>query len=154
MANITHQDVMQLTASPEKVRRFLRDPERIADYYPALIEYGNFEEGKTYWCCGEVGVALFEIIEECCTDTRVTMRISTSLSAEKPYTIAGIKAAIFISMIEEWNVIPKNGGCEITKTWLDVELHQMKDLPIADMIRETAEEEHSKIVNAWNKAAS
>jgi hypothetical protein len=154
MPNIVHQDIMQLTASPEKVREFLRDPERIAEYYPDLIEYGTFEEGKTYWCRGEAGVALFEILEERCTDIRVSMSIMTNIAVEKPYTVESIKADVFISMVEEWDVIPKDGGSQITKTWLDVELHQMKDLPIVEMIKETAVEEHSKIVTAWNKAAS
>ena len=154
MPNIVHQDVIQLTASPEKVREFLRDPERMAEYYPDLIEYGTFEEGKSYWCRGKAGVALFEIIEEQCTDTMVTMSIMTNIAVEKPYTVENIKADVFVSMIEEWDVIPKDGGSQITKTWLDVELHQIKDIPIVKMIKETAVEEHEKIVTAWNKAAS
>ena len=56
-------------------------------------------------------------------------------------------------MIEEWDVVPKDGGTQITKTWIDVELHQMKDLPIADIIRETAVAEREKIIEAWGEAA-
>ena len=151
---IIHQDVIQLTASPEKVRKFLRDPERISEYYPDLIEYGTFEEGRVYWVRGEAGVALFEIIEERCTETLVTMSIMTNITVEKPYTIENIKADVFMSMIEEWDVVAKDGGSQITKTWLDLELYQMKDLPMVEIIKETAVEEHEKIVTAWNKAAS
>ena len=151
---IFHQDVIQLTASAEKVREFLREPERISEYYPDLIEYGTIEQGKVYWVRGEAGVALFKILEERCIDTLVAMSIVTNITVEKPYTIESIEADIFMSMIEEWDVIAKDGGSQITKTWLDLELYQMKDLPMVEIIKEAAIEEHAKIVTAWNKAAS
>lgn len=154
MPDIAHRDILQLTAKPGQVRSFLRDPERIADYYPNLIDYGTIEEGKVFWCNGEAGVALFEFIEERCSDEMITMSIVTSLSAKKPYTADNIKADPLISMVEEWAVeATADGGTQITKTWLDVKLHQMEDLPIVDLIRETAAVEHEKIVTAWNNAA-
>ena len=154
MPDIAHRDILQLTAKPGQVRSFLRYPERIADYYPNLIDYGTIEEGKVFWCNGEAGVALFEFIEERCSDEMITMSIVTSLSAKKPYTADNIKADPLISMVEEWAVeATPDGGTQITKTWLDVKLHQMEDLPIVDLIRETAVVEHEKIVTAWNNAA-
>jgi hypothetical protein len=154
MADITFQDVIQVDALPEKIREFIRDPARIADYYPDLIDFGIFEAGKVFWCSGTAGVALFEIIEERCTETMVVMSILTSLSAQQPYTVEGIKADPFISMIEEWDVVPMDGGAQITKTWIDVELHQMKELPIADIIQETADLEREKIIKAWGETAA
>ena len=87
MTNITHQDVIQIDAPPKKIREFLKEPQRIADYYPDLIDYGTFEKGKMFWCSGSAGVALFEIIEERCTDTLVVMSILTNLTAQPPYTM-------------------------------------------------------------------
>ena len=152
--NIVHTDVFTLAASAGQVREFLRSPERIADYYPGATAYGDFEPGSSYWILSELGSALFEILEPRCTETMVAMHITTSFSKEKPESPAAIKAEPFITMIEEWDVQPKGTGCEIIKSWMDVELHQMKDLPMADMIRQSASEEQAVIINAWNAAAT
>jgi len=34
MTSIVHRDVLQLDATPERVREFIQTPERIADYFP------------------------------------------------------------------------------------------------------------------------
>ena len=50
MAKITHRDIMLLNAAPELVREFIMTPERIADYFPDVIDCGAFEAGKSIWC--------------------------------------------------------------------------------------------------------
>ena len=46
MSNIIHEDVMIIDASPEQVRQFIMTPERIADYYPDVID-SRFDEFVT-----------------------------------------------------------------------------------------------------------
>ncbi len=151
--NVVHTDVFELSATAEQVRQFLRDPARIADYYPGATGYGDFDAGHSYWIVSELGSALFEILEARCTDTLVAMHITTSFAKEQPTSPAAITAEPFITMVEEWDVQPKGNGCEVTKSWMDVELHQMKELPMADMIRKSASEEQAVIIQAWNAAA-
>ena len=38
MTRVVHRDVMQLEAAPELVREFIMAPERIADYFPHVID--------------------------------------------------------------------------------------------------------------------
>ena len=153
-STVVHTNVFELAASAEQVRQFLRNPERIADYYPGATGFGDFETGHSYWIVSELGSALFEILEARCTDTMIAMHITTSFSKEQPESPAVITAEPFITMVEEWDVQPKGNGCEVTKSWMDVELHQMKDLPMADMIRQSASDEQAVIVAAWNAAAT
>ena len=49
MSRITCRDVMQLSASVSQVRRFIMDPQRIADYYPGVLDFGTFAPGKAIW---------------------------------------------------------------------------------------------------------
>ena len=152
--NVVHTDVFDLTASAEQTRGFLRCAERIADYYPGATGFGDFEPGHSYWILSEMGSALFEILEARCTDTMIAMHITTSFSKERPEAPASITAEPFITMVEEWDVQPTESGCQVTKSWMDVELHQMQELPMADMIRQSASEEQAVIIAAWNAAAA
>ena len=63
MTRIVHRDVLQLDAAPERVREFIQTPERIADYFPHVIDCGTFEAGKTIWCSSKTGVSLLEFVE-------------------------------------------------------------------------------------------
>lgn len=153
MSKITHRDVMQLGASPAQVREFIMDPQRIADYFPSVIDFGTFEAGRAIWCRGKSGISLLELIESECNDSRLTMNVVTSTKAIKPYTIDGIKADPLMTMIEDWEIEASDGGTRLTKTWRNVVMHKMKWLPMGFIIRRTAKAEHGKIVSAWNKAA-
>lgn len=156
MFDITHQDVIQLSVPAQDVRQFLRDPVRMSEYYPDLEEYGNFKEGISYWCRGSAGVSLFEILEERCTDTMVSMLVTTSARVQKPYTPEAIKVAPTVSMLEDWDVIPTSNGCQITKTWLDLKSYDEDAMPLEKLIKIiplVAMEEHKKIVTSWNKVS-
>ena len=75
MSKTVYQDVMQLDVAPEQVREFIMTAERIADYFPNVIDCGTFETGKRIWCSGKAGVSLLELIEEESTDKKLTKEI-------------------------------------------------------------------------------
>ena len=146
-------DVMQVDASIDQVRSFITNPQRIADYYPGIQEFGTFIEGQAIWCRDKSGVTLLEYPQDQKTDSKIVMHVTTSLSAKPPFTIESIKADKFLTLSEDWLLEEKHGGTEITKVWRDVELHKMKWLPIGFVIKRTAKKEHSTLIDGWNKAA-
>ena len=154
MAKIIHRDIMLLNAAPELVREFIMTPERIADYFPDVIDCGAFEVGKSIWCSGKAGVSLLEIIEEETTAWKLTMTVVNATKVATPYTAEAIKANPFMTMVEDWEIESKDGGTQLTKTWRDIVKHKMKWLPMGLMIRITAKREHQRLVDGWNKAAA
>lgn len=153
MKNFSFTDVMQVDADIEQVRKFVRDPVRIADYYPGIIEYGIFEQGRAIWCRADSGVSLLEYPPELCTDNRIVMQVTTSQDASPPYSVNGIKSRPFISMTEDWELREKDGGTQIRKTWHSLVQHKMKWLPMGFIIRRMARKESAILVREWAKAA-
>jgi carbon monoxide dehydrogenase subunit G len=154
MTRIVHRDVMQLTAAPEQVREFIMTPERIADYFPGVIDCGTFDAGKSIWCSSKTGVSLLEFVEEECTQWKLTMAVVNASKMATPYTAEAIKANPFMTMVEDWEIEARDGGTRLTKTWRNVVKHKMKWLPMNLLIRRTAKAEHQKLVDSWNKAAA
>jgi carbon monoxide dehydrogenase subunit G len=154
MTRIVHRDVMQLTAAPEQVREFIMTPERIADYFPGVIDCGTFDAGKSIWCSSKTGVSLLEFVEEECTQWKLTMAVVNASKMATPYTAEAIKANPFMTMVEDWEIEARDGGTRLTKTWRNVVKHKMKWLPMNLLIRRTAKGEHQKLVDSWNKAAA
>jgi carbon monoxide dehydrogenase subunit G len=153
MSRIIHRDVMEFEASPEQVRGFITNPERIADYYPGLIDYGTFTPGKAIWCSGKSGVSLLEVLEQDSSGSRITLEVITSNSVRPPYSAAAIKASAFLRMVEDWELEECAVGTRLTKTWRDLVKYRMKWLPMGFIVRRTAAAEHDKIIEAWNRAA-
>jgi carbon monoxide dehydrogenase subunit G len=154
MTRIVHRDVMQLTAAPEQVREFIMTPERIADYFPGVIDCGTFDAGKSIWCSSKTGVSLLEFVEEETTQWKLTMTVVNASKMATPYTAEAIKANPFMTMVEDWEIEARDGGTRLTKTWRNVVKHKMKWLPMNLLIRRTAKGEHQKLVDSWNKAAA
>jgi carbon monoxide dehydrogenase subunit G len=153
MGKFIHHDVMQLDVAPEQVREFVMTPERIADYFPGVIDYGTFEAGKSIWCSSKSGVSLLQLIEEETTQWKLTMRVVNASKIAAPYTIENIENNPFMSMVEDWEIEASDGGTRLTKTWRNIVMHKMKWLPIGFLIRRTAKSEHQKLVDSWNKAS-
>ena len=154
MNMIVHRDVMQLDAAPKRVREFIKTPERIADYFPHVIDCGTFEAGKSIWCSSKTGVSLLEFVEEETTQWKLTMNVVNASKMAVPYTAEAIKANPFMTMVEDWEIEANDGGTRLTKTWRNVVKHKMKWLPMGLLIRMTAKGEHQKLVDGWNKAAA
>ena len=154
MTSIVHRDVLQLDATPEQVREFIQTPERIADYFPHVIDCGTFRAGKSIWCSSTTGVSLLEFVEAETTRWKLTMNVVNAGRMAAPYTAAAIKANPFMSMVEDWEIEASDGGTRLTKTWRNVVKHKMKWLPMGLLIRRTAKDERQKLVDGWNKAAA
>ena len=154
MNKIVHRDVLQLDVAPEQVREFIMTPERIADYFPGVIDCGVFETGKSIWCSAKSGVCLLELVGEESSDLKVTMNVITARKVAQPYCAEAIKANAFMSMVEDWVIEANGGGTQLTKIWRDVVMHKMKWFPMAMMIRWTTKGEHQKLVDGWNNAAA
>ena len=148
-----HREVMELQATPAQVREFIVTPERILDYYPAPLEGGIFEAGRSFWCRGEMGVSMLERVEAESSDDCVVVLVTTAVGLEPPYTPAGIKAATTFTMIEDWELAPGPEGTTLTKTWRDIRAPGDPPFPIEDAVRETAKGERDSLVERWNEAA-
>lgn len=148
-----HREVMELRATPAQVRQFVMTPERILDYYPAPLEGGVFEAGRSIWCRGELGVSMLERVEDESDDDCVTVLVTTAIGLEPPYTPEGIEAATTFTMVEDWAVAPSPTGTTLTKTWRDVRTAGDPPFPIEDVVREAAKAESGSLVDRWNEAA-
>jgi len=154
MGRIVHRDVMQLNAAPELVREFIMTPERVADYFPGVIDCGTFEAGKSIWCSAKTGVSLLQIIEEETTAWKLSMRVVNAMKMAAPFSAEAIQANPFMTMVEDWEVEASDGSTRLSKTWRNMVMHKMKWLPMGLLIRRTAKAEHQKLVDGWNKAAA
>jgi len=150
---LVHREVMELQATPAQVREFILTPDRILDYYPAPVEGGVFEAGRSIWCRGEMGVSMLELLDES-TDDCVTVLVTTAIGLEPPYTPAGIEAATTFTMVEDWALAASADGTTLTKSWRDVRIPGDAPFPIEDAVRDAAKGESGHLVEQWNAAAS
>ena len=150
---LVHREVMELRATPAQVREFIMTPDRILDYYPAPVEGGVFEEGRSIWCRGEMGVSMLERIEDESSDDCVVVLVTTAIGREPPYTPEGIEAATTFTMIEDWALTPSPDGTTLTKSWRDIRATGEPPFPLEDAVRETAKGESGSLVERWNEAA-
>jgi len=148
-----HHEVMELHATPDQVRKFVMTPERILDYYPAPIECGVFEAGRSFWCRGEIGVSMLERVVDESTDDCVVVLVTTAVGLEPPYTPDAIEAATTFTMIEDWALAAGPNGTTLTKTWRDVRAAGDPPFPLEDAVRETAKGESGVLIERWNEAA-
>lgn len=149
---LVHREVLELEATPAQIREFIMTPERVLEYYsPAPIEAGVFEEGRSFWCRGEMAVTMIELVES--RDDLVTIFVTTALGIEPPYTPEGIRASTFFTMYEDWALEASPTGTILTKSWRDVETPTEIDFPLEDSIRESAKDESAPMVERWNAAA-
>ena len=147
-----HREVMELTASPARVREFVMTPERILDYYPEPIEGGVFEVGRAIWCRGGMGVSMLERLDDS-TDDCLVVLVTTAVGLVPPYSPEAIRDAATFTMVEEWAVVAEGAGSTLTKTWRDVLAGGEPAPPLADIVREAAKGESGALVSRWNAAA-
>ena len=148
-----HREVMELQATPAQVREFIMTPERILDYYPAPIEGGVFEAGRSIWCRGEIGVSMLEHVVDESSDDCMVVLVTTAVGLEPPYTPEGIVAATTFTMVEDWALAPGPDGTTLTKSWRDIRAPGEPPFPLEDAVRETAKGESGSLVARWNEAA-
>jgi hypothetical protein len=152
-SNIVHTEVIELRASPEKVREFIMTPERILDYYPDPIDGGVIEPDISFYCRGRAGVSLFEIIPSETNRHLLVLKVTTATNIKPPFTEERIKASVFFTMIEDWKLEKTTQGSRLTKSWRDVHKQKMKFLPMGFIVRKSAKTETKKLKAAWDKLA-
>jgi len=148
-----HREVMQLQATSAQVRAFIMTHERILDYYPAPLEGGVFEAGRSIWCRGEIGVSMLQRLEEESSDDCVVVLVTTAIGLDPPYTSEAIEAATTFTMVEDWALSASTDGTTLTKTWRDVRTPGDPPFPIEDAVRDTAKGESGVLIERWNAAA-
>jgi hypothetical protein len=150
---LVHREVMELRATPAQVLGFVMTPERILDYYPDPISGGVFEEGRSIWCRGAIGVSMLERVDAESSDDRLVVLVTTAAGLEPPYTPESIRTAATFTMVEEWAVAATSDGTTLTKSWRDVEM--IVDMPFSmeDAVRDTAKGESGPLIDKWNAAA-
>jgi hypothetical protein len=153
---LVFREVMELDdAQPEQVLRFVMTAERVMEYYmPPPKEWGELEAGRSFWASSDTSVTLVELVEEQSNDDRVVIFVTVAMGVEPPYTLAGIKAAPFFTMYEDWDVAPSaSGGTTLTKSWRDLDVAAEVPFPLEDSIRESAKAETAPLIEKWNEAA-
>jgi hypothetical protein len=149
-SNIVHREVIELQASPEQVREFIMTPERIMDYYPAVIEGGVIEPGSSLYCRGKSGVSLLEVMQSQSTDQLMVVKVTSATGLKPPYTAERIRSATFFTMIEDWKLESSGGGTLLTKTWRDIHKRRLRFLPMGLIVRESARAETEILRAAWD----
>jgi len=153
ISRIIHQEVILLAAVPEQVNAFILTPERILDYYPSGIDCGVIDAGRSFFCRGKSGVSLLELEDSQSHERTCVLKVTTSLKAKPPYTAQKIQDAVFFTMYEDWEVEPHGSGSKLTKTWRDLEKHQLRLIPLKLIVKRSAKAESAKLKRAWDKAA-
>ena len=152
-SNTVHREVIDLEATPDRVRELIMIPERILVYYPQPIDGDVFEDGSAIYCRGNSGVSLLEVIDSESTPERVVVKVTTARSSDPPFTVGRIRGAGFLTMFEDWEIEPMRKGTRLGKTWRDITQTSLKFLPMKWMVRRGARAETRKIKSAWNAAA-
>ena len=145
-----HQEDILLKATPDLVREFIVTPERILDYYPAGIDCGVFEAGKSFYCRGKSGVSLLELDTEQSTKSKLVLKVTTALNLKPPFTPQKIRNHVFFTMVEDWEIQACDQGTRLRKSWRDIKKHKLKLLPIGLVVKLTAKSESSKLKLAWD----
>lgn len=152
-SKIIHREVIHLDATPDQVRSFVLTPERILDYYPGGFDCGVFEAGQSFYCRGKSGVSLLELDPSASDDVTRVIKVTTSLKAKPPYTAQGIRDQVFFTMYEDWQIEPDGAGTRLTKTWRDLEKHQLRIMPMGFIVKRSAKGETAVLKQAWDEAA-
>ncbi len=150
---VVHREVLELRATPAQVREFIMTPERILDYFTAPMEAGVFEDGRSIWCRGRMGVSMLERVEDESSDDCVVILVTMALGLDPPYTPEGITAATTFTMVEDWALATNPEGTTLTKSWRDVKVKTPLPFALEDAIRESAKGESHLLVEGWNEAA-
>ena len=150
---IVHREVIHLDASPVQVRAFVLTPERILDYYPGGFDCGVFEAGQSFYCRGKSGVSLLELDKAQSNESTCVLKVTTSLKAKPPYDRQKILDQAFFTMYEDWQIEADGVGTRLTKTWRDVQKHQLRFMPMGLIVRRSAKAETAVLQRAWNDAA-
>jgi len=146
------EETMVIHAPVETLRRFIKTPERIADYYPGASGFGVFKAGHTFYCRGRAGTSLFEVLRD--EPGFVTLRVWTAMRAKPPYAAEGLERDAFFVMDEDWRIEPEGeGGARLTKTWRNLRKRKLRWLPMAMIVRRAIPDEAKKMVERWELAA-
>lgn len=155
MSNIIFRETIPLRASVAQVREFIMTPARILDYYPSGIEGEVLEPGRSFYCRGKSGVSLLERVEEDCSDTRLTLRVTTAIGLKNPpFTAEKITRARSFTMVEDWELEATDEGCLLTKTWRDLKKYRQRYLPMRLIVKRSAMGETRHLQEAWDRAAT
>ncbi len=152
-SRVVHREVIELNATPEQVREFITDPERILDYYPDPIDGGVIEAGSAIYCRGKSGVSLLEVVDSESTQDTLVIKVTTASKIDPPFTADKITAAALFSMIEDWQIEAMGQGTRLTKTWRDIDQPRLKFLPMRWMVRKGARAETPRLKAAWDAAS-
>lgn len=152
-AKIVHQETIRLRVTPQQIKRFILTPERILDYYPGGIDDGILEPGQSIYCRAKSGISILELVPQECQESKVVVKVTTATKIEPPYTVERIKASVFFTMIEDWEMETDQQGTLLTKTWRNIEKHKMKFMPMSFMVKRGAKKESAHLAKPWEEAA-
>lgn len=128
-------------------------PERILDYYPSGIDCGVIDPGRSLYCRGKSGVSLLELDSEASNETKMVVTVTSALKISPPFTAEKIKAGVFFTMVEDWEIEPQGPGTQLTKTWRDIKKSKLKFMPMRYIVKKSARSESAILQKAWDIAA-
>ena len=148
-----YQTTLMLQATAQQVRRYVMTPERIMDYYPHAIAGDVIEPGKLIMCRSLFTVSLLELIEEKQGGKHLVVKVTSALLFKPPFSVQRIESAGFFSMVEDWIIDETDEQTKLTKIWRDIHQQKLRWLPLAFIVRRSANKESEQLCRAWNQAA-
>lgn len=149
---LIHREVLHLRIPTATVRRFIKTPARIGDYYPGARDWGVIQDERVFYCGGSAGISLFEVLED--EPHRVRLRVWTARGLSSPPDTDALKEAAFFVMDEDWELTEVEGGTTLTKSWHRLEKRRLRFLPMAFIIRRAIPRESEKMVAKWEAHAA
>ncbi len=145
--SIVAREEINLNIPAETVRKFIKTPERILDYYPGGKSCGELAQDGYFYCRAASVISLLQVIED--SPQYVRLRVWTATSCPEPYTVDELKARAFFVMDEGWELEEKDGRTRLLRTWFDVNKIRLRFLPMASMIKWTVKKESRLISQRW-----
>lgn len=143
------QKTILINAPVEMVRRFIKTPSRILDYYPGGNECGELKGGRYFYCKGLVGVSLLEVTKD--EPQGVYLKVWTAAYCSSPYTVEKLKKNAFFIMEEDWQLESKSDQTQLIKSWLNLKKIKLRFLPVAWIVRKSVKKECQLIAEKWGE---
>ena len=152
-SNVIFRLDILLRITPSQAREFIFTPARILDYSPTHNEGGVLIPGSAIYCRGDDSMFVMERISPADDVDCVVVEVHSAQALLPPHSIEQVKEAAIFRMVEDWQLAATPEGTLLTKTWRDLEQFKFPEFPMGPIVRATAEEETSLLVEGWNRAA-
>lgn len=159
-------DQFTLPHSPQQIAHYITNAEKVKAYYPFGLDAWQLSDQQIL-CKGLFGNAFIEQVEQtnfasiaagydsllpegiAADAVVITTQVFGLFKADPNKSIDALRASAFFTMFEDWILAPCEQGTKVTKTWRDLDKHQLKLVPLAAIVKHTGKSEQKKLLKAW-----